>query len=467
MAAVVGNTDRGELWRATRHRPNDRIVRVVEPRFADGAFRQAVAGLGQRQPAGMVEITRHDWTADGRYYIEYAIEPDWRTLGERLAELPAWQDRVATLERVCSLFGRWRRSPVHPLGLSLHNVVVVAEEEHWLPWLVPCPPVTLATPCDLFGVDTMAVAALAPEVVRGVQQDSRAVDSYALGTLVAQALGAVDPPPVMDDEDRVEAQARGLLWPPMSAGTRLPATLAGTRAGEDLFRTVERYRHQAPSARPVDAEELRSVLATVSDPVSIARELRPTDPGRALEALGWVRDRDGDARVRAGLLGAEIAAERDDHEAELRYLGEAVASAPLRADLRRRRYEAAWRVFESLPPGGPGRQLGAVLLDDIALLAQTMPEDDTELWRRAAEVRLRGGDPRAAARGLHAVLERDPSDLPSLLLYCSCWLELDDVENARQTRAEARRRIDRMRDTQLISTGEAEQWHELFDRLFS
>jgi hypothetical protein len=144
MVATVGSTDRGVLWRASRQRPNDRIVRVLEPQFADGTFRQAVANLGQRQPAGMVEITGHDWTADGRYYIEYAVDPSWRTVAERLTELADWQDRVALLARVCSLFPRWQRSPVHPLGLSPHNIVVVAEEEHWLPWLVPCPVVTLS-----------------------------------------------------------------------------------------------------------------------------------------------------------------------------------------------------------------------------------------------------------------------------------------------------------------------------------
>lgn len=466
MVAAVGITDRGALWRASRNEPNDRIVRLVEPRFADGAFRRAVAALGQRQPAAMVEITGHDWTADGRYYIEYRTGADWQTLAERLAELADWQDRVALLERICSLFSRWQRSPVHPLGLSLHNIVVVAEEERWLPWLLPCPAVTLGTPCDLFGVDSVAIAALAPEVVRGLQPGNKAVDCYAIGTLVAQALGDTSVAMVTSDFDRVEAQARGLLWPALSAGTRIPSTLCGTQAGKDLFRVVEHYRHATPSARPADAEELRSALDAVADPVSIAAGLRHTDPIRALDLLQWVREQDGEARVRACLLGAEISAERGDSEVELRYLHDAVQCAPRRFELRQRRYEAAWRVFESRPSD---RALGRVILDDIALLKQILPDEDDEstLHQRAAEVHLRRGDPRAAAREVFAALDRDPSDLGSLLLYCRSWLELGDLANARRTDIEARRRIERMVDTQLLTVGEAQQWYERFARLLS
>jgi hypothetical protein len=356
---------------------------------------------------------------------------------------------------------------VHPLGLSPHNIVVVAEEEHWLPWLVPCPVVTLSTPCDLFGVDTMAVAALAPEVVRGIQQDNRAVDSYALGTLVAQALGDNDMPPGMNDEDRVEAQARGVLWPPLTADTRLPTTLCDTQVGEELFRAVEHCRQATPSARPTDVAELRSALATLTDLVSMARRLRHSSPDRALDVLQWVREQDGDAYVDACLLGSEIAAERDDHETELRYLSDAVTAAPRRFDLRRRRHDAAWLMFEPLPPGRRRDRLGRTILDDVALLKPMALEDDTTLYRRAAEVHLCGGDPTTAARELFAALNRDPSDLASLLLYGRCWLALNNGEKVRQTVTEARRRVDRMSDAQLLTTGEAQQWRERFVQLLS
>lgn len=464
MVAAVGATDRGTLWRASRHRPGDRIVRIVEPRFADGAFRRAVANLGRRQPAGMVAITRYDWTADGRYYIEYSTDAAWRTLAEQLAEFPQWQDRVALLERVCSLFPRWQRSPVHPLGLSLYDVVVVAEEDRWLPWLMPCPAVALASPCDLFGVDTAALAALAPEVVRGLRPDDRAANAYALGTLVAQALGDHRPPPATADEDLVEAQARGVLWPTLTVGTRIPTSLCDTEVGKALFNAVQRCRQTVPGARPTDAEELWSALAAAADPVALAQRFRRTDPVRALDALEWVRDQDA-ARIRACELGAEIAAERGDRHAELRYLDEAVASAPHRFDLRGRRYEAAWRLFEPLEAGARAQQLGGAILDDIKLLRLTLPEDDTESYHRAAEVHLRCGDPGAAAREAHAALEQDAGDLRSLVLYCRSWSDLGDASNAARTRNEALRRIDRMVETQLLTVGEAQQWREEFARL--
>ncbi|MGZ3147196.1 tetratricopeptide repeat protein [Lentzea chajnantorensis] len=465
MVAAVGSTGRGTLWRASRRQPDDRIVRIVEPRFADGVFRQAVAALARRQPAGMVAIIGHDWTPDGCYYLEYATGDAWLTLAERLAGLADWQDRVVLLERVCSLFSRWQRSPVHPLGLSLHDIVVVAEDDRWLPWLLPCPEITPATPCDLFGVDTPAVAALAPEIVRGLRPDHRAVDCYALGTVVAQALCDDDVPSSVAAEDQVEAQARGMLWPALRSRTRIPSALAAVQEGEDLFRAVEHYRHAVPSARPADAEELRSALAALADPVSIATRLRDTDPLLALDVLRWVREDGGAAHVRAGLLGAEIAAGRGDDETALRHLNGVVRSAPYRFDLRRRRYEAAWRVFAARPAD---RALGEVLLDDITLLKQTNPEDDdSALHQRAAEVHLLLGDPGAAARELFTVLARDPGDLDALVAYCRCWLELGDVQNARRTGAEARRRIERMVDTQLLTSGEAQQWYERFARLLS
>jgi hypothetical protein len=467
MVAMVGVTDRGALWRASRQRPNDRIVRVVEPRFADGAFRQAVSALGQRQHAGMLEITSHDWTPDGRYYVEYATGTTWRTLAERLADLTGWQDRVALLERVCSLFPRWRRSPVHPIGLSPHNVVVVAEDDHWLPWLVPCPSVTLSSPCDLFGVDTVAIAALAPEVVRGVQLDDRAVDVYALGTLVAQALGDTDLAAILDDADRVEAQARGMLLPPMTTSTRIPSTLSEVPAGQDMFRAVEHYRQTAPSARPPDADELRSILARVADPVAAARTLRRTDPVRALDVLQWVREDDVGARLDACLLAADITTEHGDHEAVLRHLGDAVALAPGRSDLRHRRYEAAWQVFESLPAGGRRDPVGQTILDDIAWLRPMASDDDTTLFLRAAEIHLSSGDPGAALTELYGALVRDPGDLAALWQYCRCWIELGDPAKAGQTATEARRRIDRMFDAQLLTAGEAQLWRERFAELLS
>jgi hypothetical protein len=250
------------------------------------------------------------------------------------------------------------------------------------------------------------------------------------------------------------------------AGTRIPATLCDTRAGEELLRAVERHRQATPSARPAQAEELRSALATVADPVSIARELRPTDPVAAMAVLRLVR-KDDPAWIAAALLGADIATDRDDAETTLRYLGAAVEAAPHRPELRDRRYQVARQLFESLSPGRRREELGQLIIDDIALLLPATPDDDddTELRRRAAEVHLRCGRPAAAARELFAVLQRDPGYLDSLLLYCRCWVELGEFPNAMRTGTEARHRIGRMADAQLLTPGEAQQWYERFAKL--
>lgn len=462
LADSVGATDRGTLWRATRENEHDRIVRIVEPRFCDGRFRQALTGLRQRRDDRMLEITGEGWSG-GNYHAEYAVPSPWLTLEERLAELPDWRDRGALLDQVCEVLPRWQASPVQPLGLNLRNIVVLEDAGRWDPWLVPCPAMTVGTPCDLFGLDTEIVAALAPEAVRGVQLDGRVQDAYALGTLVAQALGC--PPARLaadDDEHRVEAQARGALLRSSPEGSGIPGYLHQVPQVLELFRTVRRYRHTEPDARPNDAAVLHAALAEATDPIALAGSLRTTDPTRALQVLSWVDDENTERAALAAGLAAEINAEQGDRDAALRLLDKAVALAPERMDLRRRRTEAAWRVFEPLPPGTEAGRIGDQLVKDLKLLRRLREIGGPTPHLRVAEVHRRRGDLAAAADELHAAVLADPADLSALLAYALCWVDLGDAATTRQTVAEAYRRIDRMEQSQMLTTREAHQWRKRF-----
>ncbi|ANZ41015.1 hypothetical protein BBK82_38585 [Lentzea guizhouensis] len=264
---MLGVTDRGSLWRA-----HDTVLRVVEPRFCDEAFREALTRLRHRRYPRLLEITGEGWT-DGHFYVSYAVTPPWQTLEERLAGPLDWPERVALAADVCRAVELWQASPVHPLGLSLRSIVLMRHAGRWLPWLVPCPPIARPTPRDLFGLDATALAPLAPELIRGTA--TVALDGYALGTLVAQVLGPATG--TYDDEGRVEAQARGVLL--SATGTRVPVFLHHTPQFQAVVRTIERYRHPHPQARPDDAGDLLAALEAVVD--------LPGSPGRCCPTGCW------------------------------------------------------------------------------------------------------------------------------------------------------------------------------------
>jgi len=467
LEATVGTTDRGSLWRATHESKHDRIVRIVEPRFCDGRFRQALTNLRQRQHSRMLEITGEGWSG-GHFYIEYVVASPWRTLEERLAELASWRDRMVLLNQVCEVLARWQSSPVHPLGLNLRNIVVMRDAGRWYPWLAPCPAITVSSPCDLFGFDSTVVAALAPEVIRGAQLDERAQDAYALGTLVAQAIGCPESRlAAADDENRIEAQARGALLLSVAEGSRIPSFLHSTPQVQQLFQTIKHYRHTKPDARPHGATELSSAVNAVADPIALAGTLRSADPDRALEVLSWAGNGDEQLAVRAAVLAAEISTEAGDPQRALPYLDQAVSLAPNRLDLRRQRSESRWRVFKALPQGESSDREGELLLEDLALLTDPRLKHldrnaDSTLCLRAAEVHRRRGDPAAAAAKLFEAIKMDPSNLGALLSYMQCWIELGDRDNAEQTRTEALRRIAKLEKSQMLTTREAQQWREWF-----
>lgn len=432
LRAMVGVTDRGSLWRA-----DDTILRVVEPRFCDEAFREALTRLRQRRYPRLLEITGEGWTG-GYFYVSYAVRPPWQTLEERLAGPLDWPERITLAADVCRALEHWRSSPVHPLGLSLRNIVLMRHAGRWMPWLVPCPAITMATPRDLFGLDATALAPLAPELIRGTAAGS--LDVYALGTLVAQVLGPVTG--TYDDEGRVEAQARGVLL--SSTGARVPAFLHSTPQFQAVLRTIERYRHPHPQARPDKADDLLAAVEAMVDVDGLAGALLPERVLEVLRAMGH------DPRI---VPIAERISATADPALALRYLDLAVPIAANDLGLRRARAALRWQL---------GR-FTAELVDDLGHLARHGDRPERlQAFKRSAEVHRSHGDPAAAAKDLYAATQLAPGDLDALLAYRRCWQELDRTAEADQTLAEALRRIGRMEDSQMLTTKEAELWRSRF-----
>jgi len=104
---------------------------------------------------------------------------------------------------------------------------------------------------DLFGIDAPILAAVAPEIVRGVALDRRAPDSYALATLAAQAAGcAEDAGSAEDDDGRVTAQARGTLLRADEPRSAVQESLHRAPEVRQLFQAIRRYRHPTGPGRP-------------------------------------------------------------------------------------------------------------------------------------------------------------------------------------------------------------------------
>ncbi|MFC3897708.1 hypothetical protein ACFOWZ_40085 [Lentzea rhizosphaerae] len=433
LQAMVGITDRGSLWRA-----HDTVLRVVEPRFCDETFREALTRLRQRRYPRTLEITGEGWTG-GHFYVSYAVTPPWQTLEERLASPLEWPERVALAADLCRALDHWRSSPVHPLGLTLRTVVLCRHAGRWLPWLVPCPPVARQTPRDLFGLDATALAPLAPELIRGTT--AAALDSYALGTLVAQVLGPVTAQ--HDDEGRVEAQARGVLL--SSTGTHIPSFLHSTPQFQAVVRAVDRCRHPHPQARPGSPDDLLAALEGLLDLHGLAEALLPDRVVEMLRAMG------DDPRVVP--IAEQISATADPVHALL-CLDLAVPIAADNLRLRQARASLRWQL---------GRYTGE-LLDDLAQLARHGDRDERlTALKRSAEVHLSHGNPAEAAKDLYAANQLAPGDLDVLWSYLQCWRELGQTAEAGQTRAEALRRIGRMEAAQMLTTKEADGWRSRFD----
>jgi hypothetical protein len=462
LGAEIGTTDRGSLWRASRDSENDRIIRIVDPRFCDERFRRALKHLRERHPPRTLEIVGEGWLG-AHYYIEYAVDGRWSTLGELLAERPQWTDRLLLLMKACDALALWKHSPLLPAGLSAHNIVMVIDDGgDPAPWFVPCPAVNLSAPSDLIGIDPMVLAAIAPETVRGVQLDQRAQDRYALGTLAAQAIGCRVSRLALDDEGLVEAQARGALLVATTARSDIKPFLYGTPQIEHLLSVIRRHRHTSPAARPVNAEDLRSALAAGADLIGLARTLRSTDPSGAVEVLSWSNTDNRGYHLSCLRLAAEICAEHGDRLGTLRYLDQAIGFAPNQRDLRR------WRCDELSSLAGeegwsPDRDED--LLDDVRVLKRLDLSKDPMWYLRAADVYRRRGDHEREAQELYEAVQRDGGDLDSLKLYVSCWIKLGDRTSASAVRQVARQRIKTKVLAGLLSERAGEKWNQEFDEL--
>ncbi|ANZ41016.1 hypothetical protein BBK82_38590 [Lentzea guizhouensis] len=137
----------------------------------------------------------------------------------------------------------------------------------------------------------------------------------------------------------------------------------------------------------------------------------------------------------------------------LRCLDLAVPIATDDLGLRRTRASLRWEL---------GRYTDE-LLDDLAVLSRHGDRSERlTALRRSAEVHRARGNPAEAAKALYSATRLAPGDLNLLLSYRRCWLELDRSHEADQTHAEALRRIGRMRESQLLTTEEAELWRSRF-----
>lgn len=463
LDALIGQTDRGTLWRATRDRSGDRAVRVVDPRFCDERFRDALARLRQQRHPCAPEIAGAGWSG-AHYYVEYAIDPPWWTLGELLDAATGWRERCVLLGRLCDVLVRSQGDQAAPLGVGSHSIVVTGPGSEAPPRILPCPALTLSTPHDLFGLDAPVLAAIAPEKVRGIPLNPRAQDRYALGTLAALAIGCHPSRLAVDDDGRVEAQARGALLTVSGTRSAFEPFLRGTAQVRTLLDTIAHYRHPVPEARPTGVGVLHSALAAVTDLIALATTLQPTDPESAIRVLSWTDDRDPGRALECLRLAARICMEQSDPGAALVHLDRAVELAPHHVDARGERGEVLWRLLMATPEeAGPAR--AADLAADLEFVAKRATTPDPALWSRAAEAYRRLGRYHDEAEARYAAAACDASNLDLLLEYGRCLARLNEQSKVIAVVELANRRIGTMTAAGILSERGGREWHEAFDAL--
>jgi hypothetical protein len=301
-------------------------------------------------------------------------------------------------------------------------------------------------------------------VVRGVSPNQRAQDGYALGTLVAQAVGCQATQLVHDDGEKVEAQARGALLPVHDRRSEVPPYLRGIPQLRQLFTTIQRYRHPVPQARPAGVGELRTAIADATDLVGLAETLRPDNPEAALEVLSWAGEADTGRLVRCLGLAADICTGRGDVGAALGYLDRAVRLMPDYVDIRRARADALWTVLEATPLEAAPARLPE-LIADLEFVDQRRTERSARWRRRLAEAYRRDGDRFAEAEALYGVVDIEPKDLASLRRYGGCLKDLGRRGDVGAVVRTGKRRADNLAAAGEIDEQTRQRWHAEFDAL--
>jgi tetratricopeptide (TPR) repeat protein len=484
---VLGATERGTLWRGTRQRSGDRIVRLIDSRFCNFRFRNALSSLRASQQPRTLPIAS-DGFAGGQFYLEYVADGRWITV-ESHFEMKHWRDRLRLLQQLCEAFAQWNKGTIRPLGLNICNVIMVKDANVWFPWLLPCPPVEYSSPFDLLNIGEAVLSSLAPEIVRDIEGDTRMQDSYALGSLALRALGITESRSGVTMEEFLEEQAcgarTGLESKPAEVlkNSAVEPFLHSLGAMERLLLVIRHYLQAAPEARPVGPSELFEACdhaLKTTEPISLATELLQRGNSReALKVLAWGREKFGED-LQNLLLAVEICKKIEDFAAAVQHLSRiiglidhagsgAIEDFQLRLDLCQQRCDLCWLLYENLPPlkEGEADAYGETLLMDIAWLRVSgyEPHERNEHFRRAAAIYRRRGDLTGAAQKLYEAAGLEPSDLTTLFLYGDCLKELGEQEAVAQLLQEARRRVERMTLAEFISASESQLWLEKFDML--
>lgn len=484
---ILGATERGTLWRGTRQRSGDRIVRLIDSRFCNFRFRNALSGLRASPQPRMLPIAS-DGFAGRQFYLEYVADGRWNTL-ESHFEMKHWRDRLRSLQQLCEAFAQWRKGTIRPLGLNVCSVIMVKDANVWFPWLLPCPPFEYSSPYDLLNIGEPVLSSLAPEIVRGVEGDTRVQDSYALGSLALRALGITESRPGVTMEELLEERACG-------ARTGLESNPAGVLQNsavepflhslgemERLLLVVRHYLQAAPEARPLGASELGDACAhalKTTDPINLATDLVQRGNSReALKMLAWGREKFGED-LQSLQLTVEICKKIEDFAGAVQHLNRtiglidqvgsgAIEDFQLRLDLCLQRCDLCWLLYKDLPPlkEGEADPHGDTLLTDLTWLKASgyEPDERNEHLRRAATIYRRRGDLTSAGQKLYEAAELEPSDLTTLFLYGDCLKDLGEQEAVAQLLQEARRRIERMTLAEFINSSESQLWLEKFDML--
>lgn len=470
---LIGETDRGTLWHGTRQRKDDRIVRIVNPRFCDSRFRQSLKDLCNKQHPRMIPIIGEGW-AGVHFYIEYRTDSQWQSLESYFKKLH-WRARLAVIAQICDVLPLWNKGPIHPLGLNGRNIIMVNDVGRWFPWLLPCPPANYSTPCDLFGSDPPIISTIAPEVIRDIYFYDRAKDNYALGTLAIHALGCKESREAITDEDIIEAQARGALLNCELKSSEVEPFLHDIEPLKQLIRVVQHYTQISPVARPIESTELKNSCAnafSTTEPVALALDLvKHSNIHEALKILQWGFQNFGE-NIEGRLLAAHLCKEIDELPLALEHLDHAVSLSPDDLELRRQRCNLRWLLYQKLPPltaGDPDHQ-GDLLINDLALLkslSQSDPIEKNLFYIMTAQIHRRRHDLEKAAKELYDASKLEPADMNALYLYGQCWKDMGDRNALTQVVQEAHRRIGRMAINEMMEELEAQKWREKFNALLS